>query len=132
MLLCSILKEMYRIVAQWVELHHHMISADFEEGDDTPCILGKDLTLGQPITSNFSRERRLCSASGKVTQFLYSHDMLSDRREVQKAHTSSCGEMEMDTKSSQYHISRDMRLVLFCNNCSGKEASPEIFLYQGT
>ncbi len=33
--------------------------------DTTPCILGKDLTFGQYSTSNFSRERRVCSVSSK-------------------------------------------------------------------
>jgi hypothetical protein len=32
----------------------------------------------------------------------------------------------MDTKSAQLHISIDMRLGFFCNNCPGKEASSDI------
>ena len=67
--------------------------------DPAPCRIRKDLKLGQLNTSNISRE-------GKVTSW--------------------CG--EMDTKSKQQLIFIDMRLLLFWNNCSGKQTSSVISL----
>ena len=107
------------IVAQLVELQHHTISPNFEEGTPHLVYLERTSHLDNILLQN-SQENEgcaMCPANNSILQsFIW-----TDRREVQQALTSWRG--EMDSRWGHPFINRDMRLVLFCNNCSGRQSS---------